>query len=169
MAESTRIARTRQVTWDDPIATAKAGHGMAGLDFLRAMMDGKIPPPPICFTLGFILSEVSEGVAVFTSTPAEYHYNPIAVVHGGLAATLIDSATGCAVHSTLPLGTGYTTVNLAVDFLRPITDKTGPIRCDGRVTHRGSRIAIAEGKVTDSAGKVYVQGKSTCLIFKLEG
>jgi uncharacterized protein (TIGR00369 family) len=169
MADSTTTARTRQVTWDDPIATAKAGHGMAGLDFLKAMVDGKVPPPPICFTLGLILSEVSEGVAVFTSTPAEYHYNPIAVVHGGLAATLIDSATGCAVHSTLPLGMAYTTINLGVDFLRPITDKTGPVRCEGRVTHRGSRIALAEGKVVDAAGKVYVQGKSTCMIFKLGG
>jgi uncharacterized protein (TIGR00369 family) len=169
MADSTPIARTRQVTWHDPMDTAKAGHAMAGLDFLRTMLDGKVPPPPICDTLGFILSEVSEGVAVFTSTPAEYHYNPIAVVHGGLAATLIDSATGCAVHSTLPLGMAYTTVNLGIDFLRPMTTATGPVRCEGRVVHRGSRIAIAEGKVVDAAGKVYVQGKSTCMIFKLGG
>jgi uncharacterized protein (TIGR00369 family) len=142
---------------------------MAGLEFLKALIEGKAPAPPITESLGFALSEVSEGVAVFTATPAEYHYNPIAVVHGGLAATLIDSATGCAVHSTLPLGMAYTTVNLAVDFLRPITVATGAIRCEGRVVHRGARIAIAEGKVTDAAGKVYAQGKSTCMIFKLGG
>ena len=169
MDERTTEKRTRQVSWHDPMTTAKAGHAMAGLDFLRTMLDGKVPPPPICDTLGFILSEVSEGFAVFTSTPAEYHYNPIAVVHGGLAATLIDSATGCAVHTTLPLGTAYTTVNLGVDFLRPITTTTGPLCCEGRVTHRGSRIALAEAKVMDAAGKVYVQGKSTCMIFKLGG
>jgi uncharacterized protein (TIGR00369 family) len=169
MAELKTPARTRQVSWHDPLITAKAGHSMAGLDFLKSMLDGKVPPPPICDTLGFILSEVREGVAVFTSTPGEYHYNPIAVVHGGLAATLIDSATGCAVHSTLPLGMAYTTVNLGVDFLRPITTETGPLRCEGRIMHRGSRIAIAEGKVMDEAGKVYVQGKSTCMIFKLAG
>ena len=166
MDERRTAPRTRQVTWSDPIATAKAGHGLAGLDFLKLLIDGKAPPPPICDTMGFILSEVSEGVAVFTATPDEYHYNPIAVVHGGLAATLIDSATGCAVHSTLPAGMAYTTVNLGVDFLRPMTTATGPIRCEGRVVHRGSRIAIAEGKVMDAAGKVYAQGKSTCMIFK---
>ncbi|HVO15623.1 MAG TPA: PaaI family thioesterase [Alphaproteobacteria bacterium] len=169
MPHETPSARSRQVSWHDPLITAKAGHAMAGLDFLKALVEGKVPPPPITDSLGFTLSEVSEGVAVFTSTPAEYHYNPIAVVHGGLAATLIDSATGCAVHSTLPLGMAYTTVNLGVDFLRPITTATGPIRCEGRVVHRGSRIAIAEGKVIDAAGKVYAQGKSTCMIFKLGG
>ena len=169
MDERTPAPRTRQVSWHDPMVTAKAGHDMAGLDFLKALVDGRIPPPPITETLGFTLSEVSEGVAVFTSTPAEYHYNPIAVVHGGLAATLIDSATGCAVHTTLPLGMAYTTVNLGVDFLRPMTTATGPIRCEGRVVHRGSRIAIAEARVIDAAGKAYVQGKSTCMIFKLGG
>ena len=169
MDERTAKKRTRQVSWHDPMETAKAGHALAGLDFLKTMLDGKVPPPPICDTLGFILSEVAEGVAVFTSTPAEYHYNPIAVVHGGLAATLIDSATGCAVHSTLPAGLAYTTVNLGVDFLRPITSATGPLRCEGRVVHRGSRIALAEAKVTDAAGKVYAQGKSTCMIFKPGG
>ena len=166
MDDMPRGERTRTTAWDDPVATAEAGARMVGIDFLQAIIDGELPPAPMAETLGFSLVEVAEGFAVFRSNPGEYHYNPIAVVHGGLAATLIDSATGCAVHSTLPAGTGYTTMNLSVDFLRPIKADSGAIRCEGRVVHRGTRMAIAEGQVIrESDGKVLVRGQTSCMIF----
>ncbi len=142
---------------------------MAGLDYMRAYRDGTIPKPPITATLGFELVEVDEGRAVFTCIPGEHHYNPIGSVHGGLVSTLIDSATGCAVHTTLPKGTGYSTVNLSVDMLRPITDATGGLRIEGNVVHRGSRIAIASAEVIgETDGKIYARGQTTCLIFALD-
>jgi uncharacterized protein (TIGR00369 family) len=116
-------------------------------------------------TLGFTLREVAEGRAVFTCTPGETHYNPIGTVHGGLPATLLDSATGCAIHTTLPAGTGYSTVTLQVELVRAITSATGPLRCEGRVVHRGSRVAIAEGEVVgEGDGRVYARGRTVCLL-----
>src|SRR6185295_4939079 len=99
--------RARTITWDDPLPAAASARGRSGLDYLHAIAAGDVPPPPIAVLLGFELVEVEEGRAVFAVTPQEFHYNPIGVVHGGLAATLLDSAMGCAVHSTLPAGTGY--------------------------------------------------------------
>jgi uncharacterized protein (TIGR00369 family) len=137
----------------------------SGLDFLQAIIDGRLPPPPMAVTLGFTLAQVTPGEAVFTCTPGPAHENPLGVVHGGLAATLLDSATGCAVHSTLPVGVGYTTVTLSVDLLRPLTETTGPVRCVGRLVHRGSRLGVAEGEVVaERDGRVYARGRSVCLI-----
>lgn len=160
---------TRTTTWTDPRTSAKKGLAMAGLDYMRAYLAGEVAKPPIAATLGFELTEVEEGRAVFTCTPGEHHYNPIGSVHGGLVSTLIDSATGCAVHTTLPKGTGYSTVNLSVDMLRPITEATGPLRIEGKVIHRGRRIAIAAAEVIgEKDGKIYARGQTTCLIFALE-
>ena len=162
----TPLDRTRTFTWEDPLPTADASGRMAGIDVLQAIIDGALPAAPMAAALGFALSEVADGFAVFTMVPDEHHYNPNATVHGGLAATLIDSATGCAVHTTLPAGTGYTTTSLSVDFLRPINVETGPIGCEGRVVHRGSRLAIAEGQVLrESDDKVLVRGQTSCMIF----
>ena len=102
--------RTRSITWEDPTETMKLGQTMSGLEYLRAMQTGKVPAPPIATLMNMWLVEVNEGRAVFAAEPAEYHYNPIGSVHGGLAATLLDSALGCAIHSTLPKGIGYTTL-----------------------------------------------------------
>src|ERR687888_1833669 len=113
--------RERTITWDDPVAAAAAGRGLSGLDYMHAIAAGEIPPPPIAMLMGFELDEVEEGRAVFAVTPREFHYNPIGVVHGGLAATLLDSAMGCAVHSTLPAGMGHTAVAAKVNFPRPLT------------------------------------------------
>ena len=160
--------RSRTTTWADPRPGAKRGLTMAGLDYMRAYLAGEVPQPPIAATLGFELSEVDEGRVVFTCTPGEHHFNPIGTVHGGLVSALIDSATGCAVHTTLPKGTGYSTVNLSVDMLRPLTDKSGPLRVEGSVVHRGSRIAIAAAEVIgDNDGKLYARGQTTCLICSL--
>jgi uncharacterized protein (TIGR00369 family) len=116
--------------------------------------------------MNFGLAELEEGRAVFTVEPAEYHYNPIGVVHGGLAATLLDSAMGCAVHSTLPAGAGYTTLEVKVNFVRPLTAETGEVRCEAEVIHVGGRTATAEGKVLDASGKLYAHATTTCIIFR---
>ena len=123
--------RERTIAWDDPVAAAARGEGLSGLEYMHAIAAGEIPPPPIAVLLGFALEEVEEGRAVFAVTPQEFHYNPIGVVHGGLAATLLDSAMGCAVHSTLPAGVGYTTLEFKVNFARAITGDTGRVVCEG--------------------------------------
>ena len=167
MPDRNAAARTRVVSWTDARLVAEAARTMAGIDFLRAMLAGQVSKPPIAETLGFDLARVEPGVAVFTCTPGEEHYNPIGVVHGGLVSTLIDSATGCAVHTTLPEGVGYTTISLSVHLLRPLTDESGPVRCVGQVVHRGGRVAIAEGEVVgDRDGKVYARGRTVCLILQ---
>lgn len=158
--------RTRTITWEDPLASAHKGRSMSGLDFLRAVQVGELPPPPIAILMGMSIAEVEEGRVVFTALPAEYHYNPIGVVHGGLAATLLDSALGCAVHSTLPAGTGYTTLEIKVNYVRALTSETGEVRSEAKVIYQGGRIATAEGRITDAAGKLYAHGTTTCIIFR---
>src|SRR5215212_5823735 len=158
--------RTRTVSWEDPKALAEAARGLAGMEFLQKVVSGELPRPPISALLNFGLTELSEGRAVFTVEPAEYHYNPIGVVHGGLAATLLDSAMGCAVHSTLPAGAGYTTLEIKVNYVRPMTAETGEVRCEARVIHVGGRTATAEGRVTDASGKLYAHATTTCMIFR---
>jgi uncharacterized protein (TIGR00369 family) len=157
--------RSRTFTWTDPLATASRGAGKTGKEFLLAIMNGEVPPPPIAQALGFRLSEVGDGLAVFTVEPAEFHYNPIGVVHGGLAATLLDSAMSCAVQTVLPGGKAYTTLELKVHLVRAITMKTGPMRAEGRLIHSGSRVGTAEGRLQDGAGKLYAHGTTTCMIF----
>ena len=158
------MARTLTVEWTDPVALATAGRTMVGIDFLRAIRDGKLPPPPIAQLMGFRLTEVEPGHAVFEITPGEQHYNPIGVVHGGVAMTLLDSAMGVCVHTRLPAGTGYTTLEAKTNLVRPITDKTGRLRAIGKVVHFGNRIATAEGRLEDAAGKLYAHATTTCIV-----
>ena len=158
------MARTLSVEWSDPAALAAAGRSMPGLDFLRALRDGRLPPPPIAQLLGFSLVEVEPGHAVFECVPGEQHYNPIGVVHGGLAMTLLDSAMGVCIHSRLPAGTGYTTLEAKTNLVRAITDKTGRLRAIGKVVHLGNRIATAEGRLEDAAGKLYAHATTTCIV-----
>ncbi len=139
---------------------------MSGLEYLRAITRGELPSAPMADLMGFWLSEIGEGRAVFEVVPAEYHYNPIGTVHGGLACTLFDSAMGCAVHTTLPAGTGYTTIELKVNLLRPITTETGRLFCEGKTVHVGGRIATAEARLTDEAGRLYGHATTTCMIFR---
>jgi len=159
--------RTIKISWEDPRPLAEAGRGMSGFEFLQKIVSGELPPPPIASLMDFQIVELAEGRAVFAVDPAEYHYNPIGVVHGGLAATLLDSAMGCAVHSMLPAGTGYTTLELKVNFIRAITAETGRVRAEGKLIHLGSRTATAEGRVVDNSGKLYAHASTTCLILKL--
>jgi uncharacterized protein (TIGR00369 family) len=143
--------------------------GQDGLSFLQAMIDGAMPVPPIAETLGFRLVEVSDGRALFRGTPAFRHYNPIGVVHGGYAATLLDSAVGCAVHATLKKGEGYTTLELKLNLVRAITQETGPVEAEGRIVHRGRSVATAEGYLRDADGRLYAHATTTCMIFPANG
>lgn len=161
--------RTLTVTWDDPMVYLQQARNMSGLEIMQAMIAGQFPPPPIARLMDFNLIEVAEGRAVFVGEPAEYHYNPIGVVHGGLISTLLDSALGCAVHTTLPAAVLYTTLELHVNFVRPLTKDTGLVRCEAQVLHTGRRMATAEAKVIDAGGKLYGHGTTTCMIFPADG
>lgn len=160
------MERTRTVSWQDPLLGAAAAKTMTGLEYLRAMASGALPPPPIMNLMDITIGDIEEGKVVFTVNPAEYHYNPIGVVHGGLACTLCDSAMGCAVHSMLPAGVGYTTLELKVNFIRPLTSETGLVRCVGTIIHVGGRIATAEARIFDAAGTLYGHATTTCMIFR---
>jgi uncharacterized protein (TIGR00369 family) len=141
----------------DPRDVAEHGLKLSGMEYIQAIFSGELPAPPISELMGFQGVEAEPGRAVFEMEPGPQHYNPIGSVHGGIALTLLDSAMGCAVHTTLEVKT---------NFVRPITAETGLIRCEGHVIHSGSRIATAEGKLTDAAGKLLAHGTTTCLIFR---
>jgi uncharacterized protein (TIGR00369 family) len=166
MSDVQEGVRTRTFSWHDPAQSARLGRTMSGLEYLRAMQAGEIPAAPIAVLIGMRIVEVSEGRVVFAVEPAEYHYNPLGSVHGGLAATLLDSALGCCVHSTLPAGTSYATLEIKVNYLRPMTSETGTVFSEGKVIHSGGRIATAEGRLTDAAGMLYAHGTTTCIIFR---
>ena len=162
--------RSRTINWEDPIAAAEQRLDLSGLDHLRAIREGRVPPPPIAALMGLDLVDAGEGRAVFAVTPEEFHYNPIGVVHGGLAATLIDSATGCAVQSTLEPGVVYTSLEVKVNFARAITRDTGRLLCEGTVVHRGRTIATAEARlVAEATGKLHAHGTATCLLMAANG
>ena len=136
-----------------------------GLGFLKAIIDGTLPKPPIADLLGFDLVEAEKGKAVFEGLPEFRHYNPLGMVHGGFAMTLLDSCLGCCVHTTLAKGEGYTTLEVKVNLVRAITKDTGPIRAIGRIIHRGRTTATAEGDIRDAAGNLLAHGTTTCMIF----
>jgi uncharacterized protein (TIGR00369 family) len=158
--------RTRTITWSDPLEGLDKRRTMSGLEALRVLMRGEGPAPPIAHLMNIQLVDVGEGVAVFEGTPDEYHYNPIGVVHGGFALTLLDSAMGCAVHSAMPAGVGYTTTDVQVRFIRGITKDTGVVRAEAKTIHIGRSTAIAEGRLTDSDGKLLAVGTTACAIFR---
>jgi uncharacterized protein (TIGR00369 family) len=160
--------RSLVVTWSDPRTGAAAAVRMAGLDYMRAMLAGEVPLPPIASLMGITLLEVEPGRVVVAADPAEYHYNPIGLVHGGLMSTLLDSAMGCAVHTTLPQGTGYNTVELHLNFVRSLSAEMGRVWCEGKVIHGGKRLATAEGRIVDREGKLYAHGTTTCLLLSGE-
>ena len=150
-----------------PAAPADVLRAMSGLEFLTAIRDGRLPPPPISVLLSFRLAEVEAGRAVFEGTPKAEHYNPIGSVHGGYAATLLDSCMSCAVQSTLPRGSGYTTLEFKVSLVRAITAGTGIVRAEGRVLTSGRRIGTSEGRIVDADGKLLAHGTATCLVLEL--
>jgi len=166
MKNETQNQRSISVSWTDPQQLAASARTMTGIDFLRAIRDGRLPGPPIAQLLGFSLAEVEPGYAVFECVPGERHYNPIGVVHGGLAMTLLDSCMGCCVQSAMPAGTGYTTLEAKTNLVRPITAATGKLRAIGKLIHAGKRVATAEGRLEDESGKLYAHATTTCIILK---
>ena len=150
----------------NPREVAELGLKLSGMEYIQAIFGGELPAPPISELMGFRGVEAEPGRAVFEMEPGPQHYNPIGSVHGGIALTLLDSAMGCAVHTLLAAGVGYTTLEVKTNFVRPISVETGVIRCEGVVLHSGSRIATAEGKLTDGEGKLLAHGTTTCLIFR---
>ena len=156
--------RKLTVEWQDPMPLAQAARSMSGLEFLQGVRDGKLPPAPIQQLVGMRLAEVEAGRAVWECTPAEQHYNPIGTALAGIAATLLDSAMACAVHSTLPLGKGYTTLEFKLNLVRAVTVKSGTLRAIGRVVHGGKSTATAEARLEDAAGALYAHATTTCII-----
>ncbi|WP_329237158.1 MULTISPECIES: PaaI family thioesterase [unclassified Streptomyces] len=161
------MGRTRTYEWEDPALTAAAVGRSSGLDFLREIQEGRLAPAPVSATVGFALDEVEKGRVVFTLVPGEEHYNPIGSVHGGIYATLLDSAAGCAVQSTLPPGMAYTSLDLTVKFLRRITVDTGAVRAVGTVVSAGRQTALAQAQLVDVTGRVLAHATSTCMLFPL--
>ena len=161
-AEETAVrARMGAVGVGRPEQTA----GKTGLQVLEAMLAGELPAAPIGVTLDFLPIEIAYGHAVFQGRPGLQHYNPLGSVHGGWFAALLDSALGCAVHTTLPSGKGYTTAELKINIVRPLTDKVLLVRAAGNVIHLGSRMATADGRLTGPDGKLYAHASTTCFIF----
>jgi uncharacterized protein (TIGR00369 family) len=157
--------RELTVSWQDPTALASRAQESSGVDFLRAIVAGELPKAPIQELLGFSLDEAEEGRVVFSLEPGEQHYNPIGSVHGGVAATLLDSAMGAAVHSTLPQGSGYATLEVKFNLVRAITAETGRVVAEGNVIHAGKTVATVEASLRSAAdGKLLAHGTSTCLI-----
>ena len=147
------------------VVSADTLKSLAGLDFLKGIVDGTQPSPPISELLGFHLVEVEDGRAVFEGVPDFHHYNPIGTVHGGFAATLLDSALGCSIFSTLRKGDAWTTLELKLNYVRPMSRDTGLVRAEGRIVHRGRTVATAQGELKDGAGKLYAHASTTCMIF----
>ncbi|MFI4921305.1 MAG: PaaI family thioesterase [Gammaproteobacteria bacterium] len=164
---STGNARERSLAGDGKPGLVQAERlaGKTGREILEAMMSGDLPYPPMNETMNMTLLEVGDGRAVFQGIPLLQHYNPLGSVHGGWFATLLDSALGCAVQTTLPAGRSYTTVELSLNIVRPASHKTGPLRAVGTVIHAGRQIATAEACVEDEEGKLYAHATTTCFVF----
>lgn len=156
--------RTRSYSWQDPLAALEAARGLPGLEVVRRMLTGELPHPPIADVLGLRLVEAEEGRAVFEGEPGEQHYNIVGTVHAGFTTTLLDSAMGCALATTLPAGAGWTTLELKANFTRPLTAETGRVRCTGTVIHPGRRVATAEARLEDLRGRLLAHATSTILV-----
>ena len=160
------MIRERTFTWSDPKLTAKAAASLSGLDLMQGIRDGSVPAPPIAALVDFALIEVERGRIVMTLVPAEFHFNPIGTMHGGVLATLLDSVMGCAVHSALAKGQVYTTLEIKVNYVRAVTIESGLLTAMGRVVHGGRRSAVADGTVTDAKGQLCATASTTCLVFE---
>jgi len=156
-------SRERTHVWREPDELAESVRALSGLEFFEAWSNGEITPP-MAATLGFNLDDFGDGYVELACTPDEFHYNPYGMVHGGLAATLLDTATACAVQTRLPARVGYATLNLSVNYLRPITSDTGPVRCLGKIVSMGRTVAVSEASVTDETGRVLARATATCIL-----
>jgi uncharacterized protein (TIGR00369 family) len=160
--------RSRTYEWEDPVPLASQASQLSGMEFLEKITNAELPLPPLIHTLDFKVSTILPGRAEFTFQPQEFHYNPLGSVHGGVITAILDSALGCTLHSVLPAGTGYTTVDIKVNFLKSISIKTGLMRAVGAIINQGNRTALLEARLTDENGKLYAYATSTCMILKSE-
>jgi uncharacterized protein (TIGR00369 family) len=158
------MERTKTIAWQDPLKATSQISKMPGLDYLQAIRNGKTAHPPLLHTLEFAIDSIQKGEAIFSFLPQEFHYNTLGTVHGGVISAILDSAMGCSLHSLLPAGTGYTTLELKVNFLKAVTTRTGKLRAIGRVIHAGSRTALVEAQLTSDDNTIYAHATSTCLI-----
>ena len=161
------MKHTRTISWHDPKANMRDAASISGLDYLRTIRAGKREPPPVARLIGYRVAEVENGFAAFELEPAEYHYNPFATVHGGIVTTLMDTAMTACVLPTLEKGYTCSTVEIKVNFVRSVSEKTGPIRCEARPVHVGKRLATVEAQVKDTAGNILAHGISTCSIIRI--
>ena len=159
--------QSRVITWHDPMTTQATVASMSGLAYWQAVGEGRFPPPPIAELVRMSLVDVESGRIAFTCTPDGSMYNPLGMVHGGLACTLLDTATGCALHTTLPEGVGYTSIEIKVNYLKAITAASAPLTAVGTVVKAGSRVGFAEASLTDASGALVATATSTLLVFKL--
>ncbi|MDQ7096478.1 PaaI family thioesterase [Desulfosporosinus sp. PR] len=163
------MERKRTIVWDDPqINKRDAVSALSGLDYLRAIKDGKISPPPVAKLIGYRIKEVEHGFAVFELDPGEHHYNPFATVHGGILSTLLDTAMTAAVLTTLPQNLTCSTVEVKVNFIKPVNAESKLLRCEARPIHIGRKLATVEGRIMNVNNELYAHGVSTCMIFKVE-
>lgn len=158
------MSRERTYTWGDPSELAEAALCLDGIDFLNKISSGDLPGPPAGVTTGIVPVEVGDGRARFELQPAEWHYNPIGSVHGGILSTLADTALGCAIHTKLRAGTGYASLDLTIKFTRAATLDSGLLTCEGRIVTIGRRAATAEARITDNADRVVAHAVTTCLL-----
>jgi len=163
------MERTKTISWGDPeINKRDAVASISGLDYLREIKDEKISPPPVAKLVGYKIIEVDDGYAAFELSPAEYHYNPFATVHGGVLSTLLDTTMTASVLSTLPKGLSCTTIEIKVNFVKPVSAETGMLRCEARPIHIGKKLATVEGRLKDKNGVLHAHAVSTCSIFKVK-
>lgn len=167
MNQTQEPVRNRTFSWSDPAANVAHVGRRGGLELIQAMIAGELAPPPIMQLVDIARMEAAEGWVAVELTPQEFHYNPIGSVHGGVISTLLDTAAACAVHTTLPAGVGYTSLDLNAKFLRQVTVASGLLRCEGTVLQRGRRTALAEARLTDGAGRLVAHATSSCLLFDL--
>ncbi|WP_236796920.1 PaaI family thioesterase [Amycolatopsis sp. GM8] len=158
--------RQKTITWQDPLASAERGRAMSGLEYMTAVAEGTMPAAPIGAHLNMRLTRVEEGDVEFAATLDESLYNPIGMIHGGVAATMLDSAIGCAVHTLLPAGVGYSSIELKVSYLKAIHPSAGELRAHGRVVKAGSRVSFGEADLRDAAGTLLATASSSCLIMR---
>nr|WP_221377994.1 PaaI family thioesterase [Actinoplanes polyasparticus] len=165
--KQTQQDRTRTFSWSDPALHADLIGRRTGLELLQGMADGSLPAPPIMQLIDLAAMRVEHGSVTLLLDPQEFHYNPLGSMHGGVISTLLDTAAACSVHSTLPAGVGYTSLDLNVKFLRPITLASGRLTCTGSVLQSGRRTALAEARLSDGSGRLVAQAMSSCMLFPL--
>ncbi|KXK60451.1 aromatic compound degradation protein PaaI [Micromonospora rosaria] len=168
MTQTQSPARSRTFSWADPADNVRHLGRRDGLELLRAMIAGELAAPPVVHLIDMSRMTADEGRVTVELVPQEFHYNPLGTVHGGVLSTLLDTAAACAVHTTLPAGVGYTSLDLNVKFLRPVTVASGTLRCEGTVLQRGRRTALAEARLTDADGRLIAHATSSCLLFPLD-